>query len=71
MFRSVQVVTVVIIQFIKDNTLMVLKWGKLRQINLVYFHRTLLISSTYALGHCEMLVDSLHLTYAELPKNSM
>ena len=37
-------------------------WGKLRQTNLVYFHSTLLIPSTYALGHCQMLTYPLHLT---------
>ena len=46
-------------------------WGKLRQTNLVYFHSTLLISSTYVLAHCQMLIDSLRLNYVELPKNSM
>ena len=39
------------------------EWGKLRQTNLVYFHSTLLIPSTYALGYCQMLIDPLHLTY--------
>ena len=74
MYGSVQLVTLVIIQFIKGNTLMVLEClletengvnldrQTDRQTNLVYFHRILLISSTYALGHCEMLIDSLHLT---------
>ena len=72
MYGSVQLVTLVIIQFIKGNTLMVLEClletengvnlDIDRQTNLVYFHRILLISSTYALGHCEMLIDSLHLT---------
>ena len=38
-------------------------WGTLRQTNLVYFHSILLIPSTYALGHCQMLIDPLHLTY--------
>ena len=38
-------------------------WGKLRQTNLVYFHSTLLIPSTYTLGHCQMVIDPLHLTY--------
>ena len=70
MYRSVQLVTLVIIQFINGNTLMILEClietengvNLDRQTNLVYFHRILLISSTYALGHCEMLIDSLHLT---------
>ena len=70
MYGSVQLVTPVIIQFIKGNTLIVLEClletengvNLDRQTNLVYFHRILLVSSTYALGHCEMLLDSLHLT---------